>query len=244
MDVEFEVSDISKVPVALRECYTQRDGKFVLNTKGEHPKVTEFRNRNVEVLKERDELKARIDGMDVEAAKVAQTKLAELEAKYAGIDPDAARTALTKVPTLEQALATERASKTELQRTFDATTLRDGLKAQAAAAGARASALDIIAGKLEPKFTVANGVIAAKPGLFSPDHPGTPLTVEEELMAVAKGFDYLFEPSKGGGAPGGAGGGGGTSSGRVLRNPTPQQLGQHAKDIRAGKIRVEYEEGR
>jgi hypothetical protein len=49
-----------------------------------------------------------------------------------------------------------------------------------------------------------------------------------------------FLPSNGGGAnpkPGG----GGPSGGKELRNPTPQQLGEHGAAIRDGKIRVVYD---
>jgi hypothetical protein len=56
--------------------------------------------------------------------------------------------------------------------------------------------------------------------------------------AVSKELGFAFRPSSGGGAQSSPRLG--VSSGNELRDPTPQQLGQHAKDIAAGKLTVVY----
>jgi hypothetical protein len=38
-----------------------------------------------------------------------------------------------------------------------------------------------------------------------------------------------------------SGGGGGRSGVLVIKNPTPQQLGQHGEDARKGKVWFEYD---
>jgi hypothetical protein len=82
-------------------------------------------------------------------------------------------------------------------------------------------------------------VVKARPNTFSPNRPGEPLTPDEWLVHVTKEFSFLFKSSGGGGAnpkPGS----GVPSGAKELRDPTPQQLGAHAADIKAGTMKVVY----
>jgi hypothetical protein len=71
----------------------------------------------------------------------------------------------------------------------------------------------------------------------------TPEALGEWLKdaAVSKEMSFTFKPSSGGGATGAK-----TAvlnanpSVNVLRNPSPQQLGAAAADIKAGRVKVEY----
>src|SRR5205085_2417686 len=77
--LKFTIDDPVEVPGPVRDYYTKTsDGKFTLDVDG-HPdaaKLSEFRDKNVELLKERDALKAKFDGIDAEADR---RKLTELE---------------------------------------------------------------------------------------------------------------------------------------------------------------------
>jgi hypothetical protein len=83
---------------------------------------------------------------------------------------------------------------------------------------------------------VENGEL--KTTQFSPSRPGQSLTLDEFLLGQMKESDFAFEPSRGGGAGPLSSGGGTVSNIPELRDPTPEQLGRHADEIMAGKLRV------
>jgi len=223
MDLDYVVDSLDKVPAALRECYTEKDGRFHLNTKGEHPKVKEFRDTNILQKRELDELRP-------------------LKTKFEGIDPDTARasvTAAARLPAVEQELATEKAARVAAEIKSSESRVRDVLRVKGLAAGALPNALDMLLDKGVAKFTMEGDSIKARPNEFSPNRPGEPLTVEDWLTSAAHEFSFLFAPSRGGGAHGG-GRVGTTSNVQELLDPTPQQLGANAKLIKEGKVKVRY----
>lgn len=79
--------------------------------------------------------------------------------------------------------------------------------------------------------------LLAKPGVYSRDTPGDPLTLGEWMTNQTREIGFAFGSSNGGGAhtqdgsptsalPAGA---------KYLRNPTSQQLGELGGEIAAGK---------
>ena len=58
----------AEIPSGLAEYYEERDGGFHLAVEGMVPKgkLEEFRNNNIELTRERDELKQKLDGIDVD----------------------------------------------------------------------------------------------------------------------------------------------------------------------------------
>src|SRR5437588_11993560 len=56
MALKLVIDTLEEVDAALRPHYVAQNGKHYLATQGEHPKVAEFRTKNVELLRERDEL--------------------------------------------------------------------------------------------------------------------------------------------------------------------------------------------
>ena len=76
----------------------------------------------------------------------------------------------------------------------------------------------------------------AKPGQYSTDTPGDPLGLSEWMAAQTKEIGFAFGASNGAGARHGDGLGTTVAAGaRILKNPTPLELGANAKDIRAGR---------
>ena len=215
MALKFVVDKLDDVPSAFRGEYTKGDdGKFRLVLDGEHPdtaKLKEFRNTNNEVKKERDALKL---------------KVAELEKRA----PDEDVAALTAK------LATSEAARIEAQSKADASVLKSVVTAAFLKAGGRQKAADYILGQAKSVFTVENGEL--KTTQFSPSRPGQSLTLDEFLIGQMKESDFAFEPSRGSGAGPLSSGGGTVSNIPELRDPTPEQLGRHADEIMAGKLRV------
>ena len=79
--------------------------------------------------------------------------------------------------------------------------------------------------------------LSAKPGVYSKDNPGDPLTLGEWMTNQTREIGFAFGSSNGGGAhtqdgsptsalPAGA---------KYLHNPTAQQLGEFGRQIAEGK---------
>ena len=228
MAVKCVIDKLEDVAAPLREHYVKDGDRFFLTTQGEHPKVAEFRSSNIELLKERDALKTRYADIDPDAVKADRLKLSALE------------NAGGRVAALEAELATEKTARTQAEQKADKSRVRDVLRVKATAAGVLPAAVDILLDKADPVFTMDGDVVKAKAGVFSPTRPGEALTADEWMVNATKDFAFLFGRSSGGGAPPAGSGGGGSASGRELLNPTPQQLGEFAADIAAGKMRVVY----
>ena len=76
MALKFKLKSREEVPAELASFYVERDGAFVLDAEGavEKAKLDEFRNTNVSLIKERDDLKKRYEGIDPEQARAALTE--------------------------------------------------------------------------------------------------------------------------------------------------------------------------
>lgn len=246
--LKYVIDELVQVPGPLREYYAKSGvtGKFTLTADG-HPdtaKLSEFRNKNIELLKELDELrplKAKYEGIDSDAAKAALANAADLTAKLAafeGVDTaeyhllKARPDVMARVAELETELTTEKAahSATQFKNTITTEFLR---------VGGRESAVDFMVTEAAKVFA-ADGTTKE----FSTANPGVPLTVGEWIQQRLAVADFAFKPSKGGGA-GPTQHGANHSLGthlrqNELRDPTPQQLGTHASDIAKGKLKVVY----
>jgi hypothetical protein len=259
------IETLDKVAEPLRQFYEQKEGKFHLILEGAPPgfvtvtdhnaanaKVVEFRDNNVKLLKEVEELrplKTKFEGLDPEAAKTAIAELAELKKKGVTKPDDVTAVIQTAVdaaikPLKDQLVASQTAAEADRKRA-DEGTLRSVIGEKFLKAGGKAKALDYIIAQAGGVFSVENGSVKAAPNKFSTVKAGEALSVEEWIGSLAKEHDFAFEPSRGGGAPPTGGGPGGPTlkAGQtILKNPTPQQLGEHAKDIKDGKYLVQYDD--
>lgn len=261
------VDTLDQVPEALRAHYVSRDGKFVLELSAApagfvpaadlataNGKVVEFRDNNVRLMKEVEELRpfknlaAKFDGIDPEAAKAAIAKVGTLSA--AGVQkPDDIATMIKAAvdaanKPIADALAAANQATMAAQKRADDATMRETVIAHFVKAGGKAKASDFTIGKAMDVFEVKDGKVVAKANQFSAEKPGNPLDVSEWITQHAREYDFVFEPSRGGGAtpaPGTSSGTTGLKPGQtVLKDPTPQQLGENAAAISKGTVRVEY----
>jgi hypothetical protein len=262
------VDALEAVAEPLRQFYVPKDGKFALDLGGTpagfvpaadlalaNTRLVEFRDNNITLKKTVDELtplKTAFDGIDPAAARAALAAQEELKKK--GItkpdDVTAMREAIlndvktTLVKPLQDQLLTITTTAQETQKANDALTLRQFIGEKFGKAGGEPNALNFIVSQAQGVFKVVGGKVVAEAAMFSTDRPGEPLSVDEWLTQQTKSNAFAFKASSGSGAnptPGGAGGGGNRPAGQlILKDPTPQQLGTHAADIKAGKMRVEY----
>jgi hypothetical protein len=226
MALKFIIDTLDGLPPAVREHYTAKDGKYHLTLIGDHPdtvRVAEFRDNNVALKKENDDLKT----------------------KFAGFDPDVVKAERAELETIRkekpnETIAALRAQLADAQGKANASTLKDAITAAFLKAGGRANAVDYIVTKASDKFTVENGALVGK--VFDPSRPGEKLTVDAFMSQQVRESDFAFLPSGGGGAnPLSGGGRPSTSAAKELRNPTPQQLGANASAIARGELRVVHD---
>lgn len=254
------VDDIATVAEPLRQFYVQKDGKYHVDlsappvgfAKAEdlaaaNGKIVEFRDNNIKLTKTVEELtplKEQFKDLDPVAARAAIAKVAELEKKgIKGTDDlsvllkDTVLAAITPLKTEIEGLKSTTAA--EKKRADDAV-FQTTIAADFTKAGGEPSALEFIVSRAKGVFTINDGAVKALPNVFSIDRPGEPMSVSEWLTRQTTEVGFAFKPSQGGGARAAdAGAAGNHRAGvEILKNPTPQQLGERMKDIRAGKVRV------
>ncbi len=259
------IDNLESVTEPLRSHYAKgTDGKFVLAIEGTHPsfltpvegvelknKIAEFRNTNIALTKENEELKplkAKFEGIDPDAAREALTQVAEFKKKGAAKPDDIAALVKKSIddaikPLQEKLGAAEKQTEAERKRA-DESTLKSFVSERFLKAGGNPKAVDFIVGQAKSTFEVKDGAVVAIANKFSSENPGNPIGVDEWLTGAAKEHDFAFKQSTGGGAPPAGGNGGGGRPGQtVIRNPTPQQLGDpvFAKQIKEGTLRFEYD---
>jgi hypothetical protein len=257
------IDSLDKVAEPLRWFYESKEGKFHLILDGApvgfvpaaelanaNNKVVEFRDKNVALLKEVDELKplkTKYDGVDPEVAKADRARVLEFEKKgMKGADDldQKFKTMLADaIKPISEALALSKNETLAERKRADESTLRQVIGNAFAKAGGKPKALDYAISQAEAVFEVKEGKVTAK-GKFSTLHPGDPLGVEEWLGAMAKENDFAFEPSKGSGAAQSSGGGAGNVTLKpgqtLLKDPTPQQLGEFSRSILKGTTKLDY----
>lgn len=260
------IDKLDDVPEPLRAFYEPKDGKFHITLSATPPgyalaaelaaangKVIEFRDTNIGLKRTVDELtplKDKFKDIDPDAARSALEQVAKLNKKgVKDVDNDiqtmitAAVTAATKP--LNDQLVQISTQNTENQKRADGMTLRSVIGEKFTKAGGLPDLLDyLITQKASGLFVVENGAVKAAPNQFSTDKPGEPLSVDEWLTRMTKEAGYAFKPSSGGGAPDAGGKPTQTPRAgvRIVKDPTPAQLGELSKELREGKVKIEYSE--
>ncbi len=71
MALKFKAKSKEEIPAELQSLYVEREGGFVLDVEGavDKAKVEEVRSSNAALLKERDELRKRFDGIGPDEAR-------------------------------------------------------------------------------------------------------------------------------------------------------------------------------
>ncbi len=231
MSLKFKCKSKDEIAAEHLPLYAEREGAWVLDVEGavDKAKLDEFRTTNVALLKERDELKQRFEGIDPDADR-------QLAAEKQHLDEERQLKAGEVEKVIE---ARSKALKADFDKQHSAiVSERDALKArlsavqidQAAVAaatkrGLRPTALADLTARARGVFKLVSGLPAA----FEPDGNTvrvgkdglSPMTLEEWVDALVSDAPHLFEPNSGGGGPGGLshGAGGAGMRGVGQRNP-------------------------
>lgn len=213
------VDSLDEVPEALRAVYAESNGKFFLQVDGMVPKsrLDEFRNNNVQLLKERDELTQKVKAF----GDITPEEIAELRKNNAGkskeeID-EIVKTEIEKRvgkmrEDYEGKLAEASKTISERNNQLSRLLIDNELTAAAARLGIRAEAMPDVVLRGRSTFVVENGRPVAKTEageiVYGKDGT-TPLSVSDWLAERVSDAPHWFNPSNGSGARGNNGSGGG-----------------------------------
>lgn len=191
--------------------------------------------QHVEMTTENKKMKDQLE----EIKKKGITKgddVAEIVREQIGIAVDPLR---KQLETTESTLATEKAARADAQKRADSALLRERIGSKATKIGAKANALGFLITQAEETFVIKDEKVVARDTKFSSKKPGEPLEIDEWLEQATKDYDFAFAPSQGGDPPPTGDRLGTPRPGvKQLLNPTPQELGQFAKQIRKGEMQV------
>jgi hypothetical protein len=227
MALQFKFNSKAEIPTDHLSLYTERDGAWVLDVDGavEKAKLDEFRNTNVALIKERDELKQRYAGIDpdeVKALAEEKRRLEEAQALKAGEVEKVVENRIKGIKAdLDKQVSTLSAEREALTARLTAIQIDQGVITVATKRGLRPTALTDITARARSVFRLVNGV----PTAFEADGKTvrygkdglTPMTLEEWTDAQVAEAPHLFESNAGGGAAGNGSGGVGTRT--TVKNP-------------------------
>lgn len=211
MTLKAVIDDVTSLPPALRDFYVEQDGKFSLNVEGLVPKarLDEFRDNNIKLAQERDELRQRYEGIDEKKARellaIAQNEKDKKLIEAGKVDELLAQRVDAMRTDYEEKLTSETTKSVKLQEKLESLLIDGALRDEAAKAGVRASAIEDVLLRGRAVFKLVEG--KAMP--FENDEiiyskTGEPLRIEDWVKALSTHAPHLFEPNKGAGSRGGA----------------------------------------
>jgi hypothetical protein len=241
MALKYKFNSKAEVPAEYAALYTERDGAFFLDVEGavEKAKLDEFRNNNVALTKERDELKQRFDGIDPEEARSVLADRAKLEQekqlKAGEVDKVVEGRIKVVKAELEKQVTSLTAERDALTARLTAVQIDQGVITVATKRGLRPSAIADITARARSVFKLVNGA----PQAFEADGKSvrygrdglTPMTLEEWVDTMVSEAPHLFESNAGGGAASNAAGGGARTH-QLQKNPFKRETWNLTEQMR------------
>lgn len=245
MPLKFKCKTKEEIPAEHLPLYAEREGAWVLDVDGavDKAKLDEFRTTNVSLLKERDELKQRFEGIDPEQARAALADKTRLEeerllagnaAPHPNPLPNAEREKIEKVvenrvrtvkADLEKQIATLTSDRDALNARLIAIQIDQGVTTVATKRGLRPTAIPDITARARGVFRLVHGMPTAFEADGQTVRAGrdgvSPMTLEEWVDAQVSEAPHLFESNAGGGGGGATAqyGNGGSAASQMRRNP-------------------------
>src|SRR4051794_32983004 len=90
MPLKYKFKSREEIPAEQQSLYVERDGAWLLDVDGavDKTKLDEFRNNNVVLIKERDDLKKRFEGIDPDEVRRLAEEKQKLELQAQGHKPE------------------------------------------------------------------------------------------------------------------------------------------------------------
>ena len=197
MALKNKYATAAEIPAELKAHYLERDGAWILDSE----RNEELRQTNITVMKERDALLKRFDGIDPDEVRKLAAEKARLEEEQRLKDGKFQEVLADK---LKAAVAPVAAERDALNGRLSALLIDDAVISEATKRGLRATALPDLKARARNTFKLVGGA----PQAFDGDKPRTgkdgfsPLTWAEWVEALVSDAPHLFEANAGGGAAG------------------------------------------
>jgi hypothetical protein len=229
MGLEFRVQSLEGVEERFRPLYVQREGAFYLDVPGvaEKSKLDEFRATNVALMKERDDLKQRFEGIDPDEVRKLGEEKRRLEEERQVKAGEIEKVVENRVKGLkadwDKQVAALTSEREALTGRLTAIQIDQGIISVATKRGLRPTALTDITARARNVFKLVNGA----PRAFEADGQTirygkdgvSPMTLEEWVDTQVSDAPHLFESNAGGGAAGNGSGGVGQRKNPFRRGP-------------------------
>ena len=224
MAIKFKYLKKDEIPAEHAGLYVENEGAWVLDAEGvvEKTKLEEFRTNNTALLRERDELRQRFEGIDPdEVRKLAEEKRKLEEAaqlKAGEVDKVLDARVRAVKGDLEKQLAAATADRNALAGRLSSLQIDQAVVSEATKRGLRATATPDIMTRARSVFRLVGGAPTAFEADGQTTRMGrdgvTPLSLVEWIVSQVAEAPHLFESNTGGGAAGNAAGGSGQRGGR------------------------------
>jgi hypothetical protein len=206
MALKNKYAKAEEIPAELKSFYVERDGAWLLDSE----RNEELRLTNVAVMKERDALLKRFEGIDPDAVRQLAAEKARLEEEQRLKDGKFQEVLADK---LKAAVGPVAAERDALTGKLSALLIDQAVVTEATKRGLRPTAIPDATARARATFKLVGGVPQAFDGETARMGKDgfSPLTLAEWVDALVSDAPHLFEANAGGGAAGsgsrGAGGG-------------------------------------
>ena len=197
MALKNKYAKAEEIPAELKPFYVERDGAWLLDSE----RNEELRQTNITVMKERDALLKRFEGIDPDEVRKLAAEKARLEEEQRLKDGKFQEVLADR---LKAAVAPVTAERDALNGRLSALLIDQAVVTEATKRGLRPTALTDITARARTTFKLVGGA----PQAFDGDKPRTgkdgfsPLTLAEWVDALVSDAPHLFEANAGGGAAG------------------------------------------
>ncbi len=211
MPLKYKFKSREEIPAEQQSLYVERDGAWLLDVDGavDKTKLDEFRNNNVALIKERDDLKKRFDGIDPDEVRRLAEEKQKLELEAKGHKPEEIEKIIeNRVKSLktewEKQITGLTSERDALNARLTTIQIDQGVTTVATKRGLRPTAIPDITSRARSVFRLVNGVPTAFEGGGKTVRYGkdgiTPMTLEEWIDTQVSEAPHLFESNSGGGA--------------------------------------------
>ena len=226
MSLKNKYAKAEEIPAELKPFYVERDGAWLLDSE----RNEELRQTNITVMKERDALLKRFDGIDPDAVRQLTAEKHRLEEEQRLKDGKFQEVMESRLKTQkvdsDKLLTSVTGERDAYFAQLTAIQIDQGVLTAATKRGLRPTALPDITARARQTFKLVKGV----PQAFEADGKTvrygkdgiTPMTLEEWMDTQVSDAPHLFEANAGGGAASN-GAGGAAASARTTKNPFRQE---------------------
>jgi hypothetical protein len=226
MALKYKYATKQEIPAEQQSLYVERDGAWLLDADGvvEKSKLDEFRTTNVALMKERDDLAKKFEGIDPDAVRQLaedKRKLEEAQQLKAGEVEKVIEARLKNARAdWDKQHGVVVAERDTLHGRLSAIQIDQAVVNEATKRGLRPTAIPDITARARMTFKLVNGIPQAFEGDSQTARTGkdgvSPMTLAEWVDALVSDAPHLFEANAGGGAAGSGSSGAGN---RSVKNP-------------------------